>query len=62
MKGMKDVRKKRDEFVNCFLTNKQSYYTVSSGPIKCWLRPSLSILKILIFHDESTFRSGEAQG
>ncbi|CAF4049009.1 unnamed protein product [Rotaria sp. Silwood1] len=55
-----DVVKSRETFINYFLDNKQSYYTVNDNEnLPGWIKPEKKPGRILIFHDESTFRSGE---
>ncbi|CAF4180647.1 unnamed protein product [Rotaria sp. Silwood2] len=54
-----DVVKHRTEFINYFLAHKDSYYTITDGETPMWKIPTQIPHRILIFHDESTFRSGE---
>ncbi|CAF3861221.1 unnamed protein product, partial [Rotaria sp. Silwood1] len=54
-----DVVKHRHEFINHFLAHKDFYYTISDGETPMWILPTQNPHRILIFHDESTFRSGE---
>ncbi|CAF4730061.1 unnamed protein product, partial [Rotaria sp. Silwood2] len=54
-----DVVKHRREFINHFLTRKDFYYTITDGETPMWNVPIQNPHRILIFHDESTFRSGE---
>ncbi|CAF4179675.1 unnamed protein product, partial [Rotaria sordida] len=54
-----DVVKHRNEFINYFLAHKDFYYTVTDGDTPMWNMPIQNPPRILIFHDESTFRSGE---
>ncbi|CAF1539367.1 unnamed protein product, partial [Rotaria sp. Silwood1] len=54
-----DVVKHRNEFINYFLARKDSYYTITDGDQPMWNMPTQNPHRILIFHDESTFRSGD---
>ncbi|CAF1148224.1 unnamed protein product [Didymodactylos carnosus] len=54
-----DVVKHRNEFIGYFLAHKDYYYTITDGEIPMWIIPIQNPHRILIFHDESTFRSGE---
>ncbi|CAF1609951.1 unnamed protein product, partial [Didymodactylos carnosus] len=54
-----DVVKHRNEFIGYFLAHKDYYYTITDGEISMWKIPIQNPHRILIFHDESTFRSGE---
>ncbi|CAF1174677.1 unnamed protein product [Didymodactylos carnosus] len=54
-----DVVKHRNEFIGYFLTHNDSYYTITDGDTLMWNVPIQTPHRILIFHDESTFRSGE---
>ncbi|CAF1560638.1 unnamed protein product, partial [Didymodactylos carnosus] len=54
-----DVVKHRNEFIDYFLAHKDYYYTITDGEIPMWKIPIQNPHKILIFHDESTFKSGE---
>ena len=58
-----DVVEARKNFVRYFLDNKELYFTETLGPIRSWKRPIRNEIKgkprILISHDESTFKSGE---
>ncbi|CAF1389676.1 unnamed protein product [Adineta ricciae] len=53
-----DVVAHRNEFVSHFLQHKDEYYTIGDGDQPKWIIPSHNP-RVLIFHDESTFRSGE---
>ncbi|CAF1057522.1 unnamed protein product, partial [Rotaria magnacalcarata] len=53
-----DVIAHRNEFVSHFLQHKDEYYTISDGDQPKWIIPTHNP-RVLIFHDESTFRSGE---
>lgn len=53
-----DIVASRDEFVRYFLDKKDNFYTLTDDE-KCeWVLPTEQPF-ILIFHDESTFRSAE---
>ncbi|CAF1165596.1 unnamed protein product, partial [Didymodactylos carnosus] len=52
-----DAVKHRNEFISYFLTHKDSYYTITNGDTPMWNFPTQNPHRILIFHDESTFRS-----
>ncbi|CAF4585544.1 unnamed protein product, partial [Rotaria sp. Silwood2] len=54
-----DVVKHRNEFINYFLAHKDFYYTITDGETPMWNIPTQNPPRLLIFHDESTFRSGE---
>ncbi|CAF4606386.1 unnamed protein product [Rotaria sp. Silwood2] len=54
-----DVVYDRQIFVKYFLDHKDQYYTISDGENPLWKNPTKNPPSILIFHDESTFRSGE---
>ncbi|CAF4846691.1 unnamed protein product [Rotaria magnacalcarata] len=54
-----DVVTHRQQFINYFLDREDSYYTVTEGEKPMWRFPSQKPPCILIFHDESTFKSGE---
>ncbi|CAF4503702.1 unnamed protein product, partial [Didymodactylos carnosus] len=56
-----DVVKHRNEFIGYFLAHKDYYDTITDGEIPMWKIPIQNPLRILIFHDESTFRSGEVR-
>ncbi|CAF3407145.1 unnamed protein product [Rotaria socialis] len=53
-----DVITHRQEFISYFLQRKDLYYTITDGDQPVWKIPSHNP-SILIFHDESTFKSGE---
>ncbi|CAF2737794.1 unnamed protein product [Rotaria sp. Silwood2] len=53
-----DVVIHRNEFISYFLQRKDEYYTISDGDQPKWISPTHNP-RILIFHDESTFKSGE---
>ncbi|CAF3196935.1 unnamed protein product [Rotaria socialis] len=53
-----DIVKHRSEFVSYFLTRKDRYYTISDDEQPKWNIPKQKPC-VLIFHDESTFKSGE---
>ena len=53
-----DVVAHREEFISYFLNRKDSYYTVTDGKDPVWQIPTRKPC-ILIYHDESTFRSGD---
>ncbi|CAF3692205.1 unnamed protein product [Rotaria socialis] len=53
-----DVVEARKQFVQYFLTKKGSYYLISEGDNPDWIIPQNNPT-ILLFHDESCFRSGE---
>ncbi|CAF1516535.1 unnamed protein product [Adineta steineri] len=54
-----DVVQHRTDFLQHFLPRKNLYYTISEGTKPKWQIPTVKRPVILIFHDESTFRSGE---
>ncbi|CAF4201909.1 unnamed protein product, partial [Rotaria sordida] len=54
-----DVIQHRDKFIDYFLERKDHYYTITDGDIPKWIIPSKIPATVLIFHDESTFKSGE---
>ncbi|CAF4927624.1 unnamed protein product [Rotaria socialis] len=54
-----DVVQHRTHFLQYFLPRKDSYYLISEGSQPKWRVPTDGTPTILIFHDESTFRSGE---
>ncbi|CAF1537351.1 unnamed protein product [Adineta ricciae] len=54
-----DVVRHRTKFLQHFLSTKDSYYLISEGAQSKWEIPKVRTPTILIFHDESTFRSGE---
>ncbi|CAF1532325.1 unnamed protein product, partial [Rotaria sp. Silwood1] len=54
-----DVVQHRTEFLQHFIPTKDSYYLISEGAQPKWQIPTVGTPTILIFHDESTFRSGE---
>ncbi|CAF3858213.1 unnamed protein product, partial [Rotaria sp. Silwood1] len=54
-----DVVQHRQAFLQHFLTRKNSYYLISEGAQPKWQMPTTGTPTILLFHDESTFRSGE---
>ncbi|CAF4154706.1 unnamed protein product [Rotaria sordida] len=54
-----DVVQHRTTFLQHFLPRKDSYYLISEGAQPKWQIPTVGTPTILIFHDESTFRSGE---
>ena len=58
-----DVVIARNNFVRYFLDHKELYFTETLGPIRSWKRPIRNEIigkpRILISHDESTFKSGE---
>ncbi|CAF3013536.1 unnamed protein product [Rotaria sp. Silwood2] len=56
-----DVVKHRTEFINYFLAHKDSYYTITDGETPMWKIPTQTPHRILIFHNESTFRNGEGE-
>ena len=56
-----DVVEERRIFVDYFILNKNKYYTYHKGPIQAWLSPTELYPRILISHDESTYKSGEIQ-
>ena len=53
-----DVVAHREQFISYFLKRKYNYYTVTDGDKPIWRMPTQKPC-ILIFHDESTFRSGD---
>lgn len=53
-----DVIEQREEFINYFINSKDNYYVVSEDEKPEWIKP-IEKPCVLIFHDESTFRSGE---
>ncbi len=52
-----DVIKHRDEFVSYFIERKMHYFIIDDEK-NTWITPSYKPC-IILFHDESTFRSGE---
>ncbi|CAF1671912.1 unnamed protein product, partial [Adineta ricciae] len=54
-----DVVEHRNEFVKYFLSRANNYFTITNGDMPQWHYPVGDSPTILIFHDESTFRSGE---
>ncbi|CAF1542252.1 unnamed protein product [Adineta ricciae] len=56
-----DVVAHRNQFVDYLLNHKDKYYTVTSGDDPRWTAPRARTRKILICHDESTFRTGEVR-
>ncbi|CAF5016143.1 unnamed protein product, partial [Rotaria sp. Silwood1] len=54
-----DVIEHRQQFIDYFLDQKDYYYRVSNDDKPVWTLPTQSPPCILLFHDESTFRSGE---
>ncbi|CAF1687084.1 unnamed protein product, partial [Adineta ricciae] len=54
-----DVKAHRQEFITYFLDRKDFYYTITDGEKPTWKLPTQSPPCILLFHDESTFKSGE---
>ena len=56
-----DVVEERKMFVDYFLKNKNRYYSYHKGPIQAWLNPIEAKPRILICHNESTYKSGEIQ-
>ncbi|CAM4804120.1 unnamed protein product [Rotaria magnacalcarata] len=54
-----DVVQHRTTFLQYFLPKKDSYYLISDDIQSKWQIPTDGTPTILIFHDESTFRSGE---
>ncbi|CAF2033495.1 unnamed protein product [Rotaria magnacalcarata] len=54
-----DVVEHRSQFIDYFLQRKDYYYTISDSENPAWQIPKLSPPCILLFHDESTFRSGD---
>ncbi len=58
-----DVVEARNKFFKYFLENKELYFTQTLRPWRFWKRPVRSEVRgkprILISHDESTFKSGE---
>ncbi|CAF1590350.1 unnamed protein product, partial [Didymodactylos carnosus] len=54
-----DVVEHRNEFIRYFLPHKDFYYTISNGDAPMWNIPAQNPYRILICHDESTFRSGK---
>ncbi|CAF4609996.1 unnamed protein product, partial [Rotaria sp. Silwood2] len=51
----------RKQFIHYFLNNKDNYYQISSDENPCWITPKTPVPTILIYHDESTFRSGDVR-
>ncbi|CAF4434152.1 unnamed protein product, partial [Didymodactylos carnosus] len=56
-----DVVAHRHQFIDYFLTNEASYYTISPAEDPSWQTPKAPVPTILICHDESTFRSGDVR-
>ncbi|CAF3478732.1 unnamed protein product [Rotaria sp. Silwood2] len=56
-----DIVKYRSEFIGYFLSHKDFYYSVIYDEIPMWQLPTQNPPRILIFHDESTFRSDEVR-
>ncbi|CAF4994978.1 unnamed protein product [Rotaria sp. Silwood1] len=54
-----DVVQHLTTFLQHFLPRKDSYYLISEGAQPKWQIPTVGTPTILIFRDESTFRSGE---
>ncbi|CAF5000107.1 unnamed protein product, partial [Rotaria socialis] len=54
-----DVVEHRIKFLQHYLSRKDSYYLISEDAKPKWQIPTSGTPTILIFHDESTFRSGE---
>ncbi|CAF4710397.1 unnamed protein product, partial [Rotaria sp. Silwood2] len=54
-----DVVQHRTKFLEHFLSRKDSYYLITEGVQPQWKSLTSGTPTILIFHDESTFRSGE---
>ena len=52
-----DVVAHREEFVDHFLRKREEYFTISDE--NEWIVP-VDKQRVIIFHDESTFKSGEA--
>ncbi|CAF3149412.1 unnamed protein product, partial [Rotaria sp. Silwood2] len=53
-----DVVAHREKFISYFLNRTDNYYTISDGENPIWQMPSGKPC-IIIYHDESTFRSGD---
>ena len=53
-----DVVEARQSFINYFLSRKENYYRPDLGQNLSWISPTEKTC-VLLFHDESTFRSGE---
>ncbi|CAF4500820.1 unnamed protein product, partial [Didymodactylos carnosus] len=53
-----DVVAHRTDFISYFIDRKDHYYTVNEGDNPVWQAPTAKPC-VLLFHDESTFRSGE---
>jgi hypothetical protein len=53
-----DVLIEREKFINHFLDRKEHYYTVDESIVPKWIEP-VEKPCVLIFHDESTYRSNE---
>ncbi|CAF1537526.1 unnamed protein product, partial [Rotaria sp. Silwood1] len=53
-----DVVVHREQFISYFLKRKDHYYTIQDDDMATWQTPTKKPC-ILIFHDESTFRSGD---
>ncbi|CAF2138799.1 unnamed protein product [Rotaria magnacalcarata] len=49
----------RETLIKYFLEKKDHFYTISNDENPLWILPSKDSPSVLIFHDESTFRSGE---
>ncbi|CAF4829218.1 unnamed protein product, partial [Rotaria magnacalcarata] len=54
-----EVVEHREQYINYFLDRKDHYYTITDDDKPAWKYPSRTPPCILIFHDESTFNSGE---
>ncbi|CAF1519064.1 unnamed protein product [Adineta ricciae] len=54
-----DIVSHREEFIKYFLEKKDHYYMISNDESPIWKMPTQSPASVLIFHDETTFRSGE---
>ncbi|CAF1656724.1 unnamed protein product [Rotaria magnacalcarata] len=55
-----DVVESRKAFIDSFLSRKDSFYTVSDDPqLPGWQVPTKQNPSIILFHDESTFKSGK---
>ncbi|CAF2556502.1 unnamed protein product [Rotaria sp. Silwood2] len=53
-----DVVDHREQFISYFLERKDNYYTIDDSDMATWQTPTQKPC-ILIFHDESTFQSGD---
>ncbi|CAF4218118.1 unnamed protein product, partial [Adineta steineri] len=54
-----DIVSHRESFIKYFIERKDHYYAVSNDENPIWTIPTQKPPSVLIFHDESTFRSGE---